>query len=136
MQTPARLCSHDAQGGGDTVVARALPGRPGQVVIDKIMGDRGRLTLDPTKNCIGIAAAETLRLLGPTSCGVALTLQKVRLGEEGAAVHPPSSSSHALPSPARAPATHLQHRTPRNRACPWGPAWAPRPPAQPPRRGR
>lgn len=59
------------------VVARALPDKPGQVVIEKIEGDNGRLTLDPTKNCIGIAAQETLRLVGNVSCGVSLSLQKV-----------------------------------------------------------
>jgi homoserine kinase len=65
------------QGGGDVVVARVLPDMPGQVVIEKIDGDNGRLTLDPTKNCIGIAAYETLKLVGNVSCGVSITLQKV-----------------------------------------------------------
>lgn len=66
------------QGGGDTVVARAIPGKPGEVVIDAITGDGGRLSLDPAKNCIGVAATETLKLLGSAvSCGVGLTLQKV-----------------------------------------------------------
>lgn len=66
------------------MVARVLPDKPGQVVIDKIDGDNGRLTLDPTKNCIGIAAYETLKLLGSVSCGVSLTLQKVRDTEQWA----------------------------------------------------
>jgi hypothetical protein len=30
----------------------------------------------PEKNCIGIAALETLKLIGQPSCGVALTLNK------------------------------------------------------------
>ncbi|KAF5843025.1 ribosomal protein S5 domain 2-type protein [Dunaliella salina] len=64
------------EGGGDVVVARALPDKPGQVVIEKIDGDNGRLTLDPTKNCIGIAASETMKLIGNVSFGVSLTLQK------------------------------------------------------------
>ncbi|KAL6758485.1 GHMP kinase [Haematococcus lacustris] len=64
------------QGGGDTVTARALPDQPGVVLIDKIEGDKGRLSLDPAKNCIGIAAQETLKLLGPVTCGVGLTLHK------------------------------------------------------------
>ncbi|GFH29309.1 homoserine kinase, partial [Haematococcus lacustris] len=46
------------------------------VLIDKIEGDKGRLSLDPAKNCIGIAAQETLKLLGPVTCGVGLTLHK------------------------------------------------------------
>ncbi len=60
------------------MVARAIPGKPGEVVIDAITGDGGRLSLDPAKNCIGVAATETLKLLGSAvSCGVGLTLQKV-----------------------------------------------------------
>lgn len=65
------------QGDGDIVTARALPGKPGQVVIESIDGDNGRLSLDPAKNCIGIAATETLKLIGQPSCGVALKLKKV-----------------------------------------------------------
>lgn len=49
-----------------------------QVVIEAIHGDGGRLSLDPADNCVGIAAAETLKLLGSPSCGVALTLHKAR----------------------------------------------------------
>lgn len=65
------------QGQGDIVTATAIPGRPGEVVIEHIEGDGGRLTMDPTKNCIGIAASETLKLLGcAPSCGVALRLKK------------------------------------------------------------
>ncbi|EFJ45216.1 hypothetical protein VOLCADRAFT_94379 [Volvox carteri f. nagariensis] len=65
------------QGGGDTVVVKALPGRAGEVVIEAIKGDGGRLSLDPAKNCIGVAASETLKLLGgAVSCGVSLTLHK------------------------------------------------------------
>lgn len=66
------------QGEGDTVTARALPGRPGEVVIEKITGDGGRLTLVAEENCVGIAAIETLKLIGPISCGIGLTLHKVR----------------------------------------------------------
>lgn len=64
------------QGGGDTVVAKVLPDRPGEIVIEKIEGDGGRLSLDPANNCIGVAAAETLKLLGQPTCGVSLTLHK------------------------------------------------------------
>lgn len=64
------------QGEGDTVVARALPDRPGELVIESIQGDGGRLSLDPAKNCVGIAAAETLKMIGQPSCGVGLTLHK------------------------------------------------------------
>ncbi len=69
-----------AQGGGDTVIAKVLPNQPGKVVIEKIEGDKGRLSLDPAKNCIGIAATETLKLIGQVSCGVSLTLHKVSTG--------------------------------------------------------
>lgn len=68
------------QGEGDTVTARVLPDQPGKVVIDKIEGDNGRLSLNATDNCIGIAAIETLKLMGQPSCGVALSLHKVREG--------------------------------------------------------
>ncbi|PNH06234.1 Homoserine kinase [Tetrabaena socialis] len=64
------------RGGGDTVVAKVIPGRPGEIVIESIQGDGGRLSLDPAKNCIGVAAAETLKLVGAVSCGVSLTLDK------------------------------------------------------------
>lgn len=65
------------------MTATALPGEPGVVRIDSITGDGGRLTLNAGKNCVGIAAAETMALLAaslgvPISCGVALQLQKVR----------------------------------------------------------
>lgn len=64
------------EGEGDTVTARVLPDQPGVVAIEAITGDGGRLSLDPADNCIGIAAAETLKLLGSPSCGVSLTLHK------------------------------------------------------------
>ncbi|KIZ07520.1 homoserine kinase [Monoraphidium neglectum] len=64
------------EGEGDTVTARVLPDQPGKVVIDKIEGDNGRLSLNAADNCIGIAAIETLKLIGQPSCGVALTLHK------------------------------------------------------------
>ena len=51
--------------------------KPGVVEIASIEGDGGRLSLDPQKNCVGIAARETLALLGNCSCGVSLTLRKV-----------------------------------------------------------
>lgn len=59
------------------MTATALHGRPGEVVIESIEGDGGRLTLDPSKNCVGIAAIETLKILGGSpSCGVGLKLRK------------------------------------------------------------
>eukprot|EP00878_Enallax_costatus_P009140 GHUV01009554.1.p1 GENE.GHUV01009554.1~~GHUV01009554.1.p1 ORF type:complete len:362 (+),score=75.51 GHUV01009554.1:332-1417(+) len=64
------------EGEGDTVIAKVLPDQPGKVVIESIIGDNGRLSLVPEDNCIGIAAIETLKLLGNTSCGVSLTLHK------------------------------------------------------------
>ncbi|GJP45087.1 hypothetical protein CLOM_g4480, partial [Closterium sp. NIES-68] len=46
----------------------ADPGRPcppsGNIIIERIEGDNGRLGLDPTTNCIGIAARATMELLG------------------------------------------------------------------------
>ncbi|WIA14891.1 hypothetical protein OEZ85_001607 [Tetradesmus obliquus] len=64
------------EGDGDTVTAKVLRDQPGKVVIESIVGDNGRLSLDPADNCIGIAATETLKLLGNPSCGVSLTLHK------------------------------------------------------------
>ncbi len=77
LWTDGRIVSHHVQGEGDTVVARVLPNEPGKVVIEGIEGDGGRLTLDPAKNCIGVAATETMKLLGQVSCGVSLKLTKV-----------------------------------------------------------
>lgn len=62
------------------MIARVLPDLPGKVVIDKIEGDSGRLSLNAADNCIGIAAIETLKLIGQPSCGVSLTLHKVGTG--------------------------------------------------------
>lgn len=69
-----------------------LPDQPGKVVIESITGDNGRLSLVAEDNCIGIAAIETLKLLGNTSCGVSLTLHKVscadaRLINHGCGLH-------------------------------------------------
>lgn len=50
---------------------------PGEVVIRSITGDDGRLPLIAVDNCVGIAAIETLNLLGQTECGIAITLDKV-----------------------------------------------------------
>lgn len=68
------------QGEGDTVTAEAMPNLPaGEVVIRSITGDDGRLPLIAVDNCVGIAAMETLKLLGQTECGVGITLNKVKL---------------------------------------------------------
>lgn len=64
------------QGEGDTVTASVLPDQPGKVVITEITGDNGRLPLTAEENCIGIAAIETLKLIGQPSCGISLTLEK------------------------------------------------------------
>lgn len=45
------------QGEGDVVTARVLPDRPGEVVIEGIEGDGGRLSLEAPKNCVGERAA-------------------------------------------------------------------------------
>ena len=55
-----------------------MPDLPdGEVVIKSITGDDGRLPLVASNNCVGIAAIETIKLLGDINCGVALTLLKV-----------------------------------------------------------
>jgi homoserine kinase len=74
----AGIAASILQGDGDTVTAKVLRDQPGKVVIESIVGDNGRLSLEPSDNCIGIAATETLKLLGNPSCGVSLKLHKVR----------------------------------------------------------
>ena len=63
-------------GAGDTVTAKALPGQRGVVVVAFVEGDGGRLSLDPSKNCAGIAAAAMLTLMGTPDAGVELTVHK------------------------------------------------------------
>lgn len=58
---------------GDRVTARRAEG-PG-VTIEKVEGDGGALSLDPTKNTAGIAAAATLAKAG-IETGVSLTIVK------------------------------------------------------------
>ncbi len=60
-------------GRGDVVDAR-LTDRA-EVIIEEISGDNGRLSLDPAKNTAGVAARETLKIIGATG-GVALKLHK------------------------------------------------------------
>lgn len=60
-------------GRGDVVEARLID-RP-DVVIEEITGDNGRLSLDAAKNTAGVAATETLKIIGATG-GVALKLHK------------------------------------------------------------
>jgi hypothetical protein len=122
------------------VTARVLPDQPGRVVIDKIEGDNGRLSLNAAENCIGIAAIETLKLIGQPSCGVALTLHKVRR-LDGAARRAACAAGgrhrrrrgrqagccRPLPRPA-----YCRHRR-GSRARPHAPAPPPpRPPSRPP----
>lgn len=64
------------EGLGDVVEARLLDGRPGRVLIERIEGDGGRLPREADHNTAGIAARETLKLLGNPDHGVALTLYK------------------------------------------------------------
>lgn len=66
------------QGQGDTVEARIIDGEPGTVVIEDIVGDGGRLDKEPSQNCCGIAALETLAMLpgGAPKCAIALRLHK------------------------------------------------------------
>eukprot|EP00239_Pterosperma_sp_CCMP1384_P007080 CAMPEP_0197844012 /NCGR_PEP_ID=MMETSP1438-20131217/978_1 /TAXON_ID=1461541 /ORGANISM="Pterosperma sp., Strain CCMP1384" /LENGTH=396 /DNA_ID=CAMNT_0043454537 /DNA_START=463 /DNA_END=1653 /DNA_ORIENTATION=+ len=64
------------EGQGDTVTARLLPDRPGEVVIEDIQGDGGRLSYEAADNCSGIAAIETLKLLGVSDMGIGISLNK------------------------------------------------------------
>ncbi len=48
-------------------------------MIESIIGDGGRLSLDATKNCVGIAANAALKAMGrETTCGISLKLDKVQ----------------------------------------------------------
>lgn len=58
------------------MTATVLKGKQ-RVVIDQVEGDGGRLSLKSAENCAGIAAYHTLKLMGKTSCGVSLKLEKV-----------------------------------------------------------
>ena len=51
----------------------------GRVVIEDITGDDGRLPRIAERNCVGIAAIETIKLLGDVDCGISLTLNKVNI---------------------------------------------------------
>ena len=76
-----RLYAQNDSSAGDIVTATALPGQPGRVVIERITGDGGRLSLEAAQNCVGIAALEALEMLkashGSPTCGVSLVLEKV-----------------------------------------------------------
>ena len=78
------------------MIAKSLNGRPGEVVIESISGDDGRLSLEAGSNCAGIAALETMKLLGQTKCGVSLTLHKV--GCRGSTPLPPPPPTSAAPT--------------------------------------
>eukprot|EP00889_Picochlorum_renovo_P006752 jgi/Picre1/33782/NNA_001261.t1 len=69
-------CAIDGE--GDIVTARVLEeAAPGEVVIESIEGDGGRLSLDAAQNCAGIAAIETVKLFAAVpSCGIGITLKK------------------------------------------------------------
>ena len=60
-------------GDGDIVEVRQLDGP--DIAIEHISGDGGQLTLDPTKNTAGVAAAHALKIIG-TDKGVAIKLYK------------------------------------------------------------
>ncbi|QDZ23315.1 homoserine kinase [Chloropicon primus] len=76
------------EGRGDTVAAKPMEvsasstNLEDRVLIERIEGDLGRLTLESKSNCAGIAAIETLRLMerecGPLAkgAGVSLDLEK------------------------------------------------------------
>ena len=60
-------------GRGDVVEARSID--RSDVIIEEITGDDGRLSRDAAKNTAGVAARETLKIIGATG-GVALKLHK------------------------------------------------------------
>lgn len=65
------------EGQGDVVTATLRPDLfGGSVQISGCVGDGGRLSLVPSQNCCGIAAAATLQLLGVRSAGVSLAIRK------------------------------------------------------------
>lgn len=65
------------EGAGDVVTVTARPDlAPNEILIESIEGDGGRLSLEPDDNCCGIAARETLKLIGGAEVGVSLTLNK------------------------------------------------------------
>ena len=59
---------------GDEVVMR-LTDRAGEVVIEKIIGDGGKLPLDPDKNTVSIVVQQLLQYVGSRH-GMAITLYK------------------------------------------------------------
>lgn len=58
---------------GDTVEAKKIDSS--EVIIEAVSGDDGRLSLDPSKNTAGVAAQETLKIIGTTT-GVVIKLHK------------------------------------------------------------
>lgn len=58
---------------GDIVEANKIDSP--EVIIEAVSGDDGRLSLDPSRNTAGIAARETLKIIGTTT-GVAVRLHK------------------------------------------------------------
>lgn len=76
---------------GDIVTATVLPGQPGRVIIESITGDGGRLPLEASENCVGIAALEALEMIkasyGTPTCGVSLVLEKVMISTARIRIH-------------------------------------------------
>jgi homoserine kinase len=65
------------EGLGDHVSAEVNEDvEPGKILISFIDGDNNRLSLNPMKNCAGIAAKATMELLGVRSVGLSLALHK------------------------------------------------------------
>ncbi|KAJ7567206.1 hypothetical protein O6H91_02G136800 [Diphasiastrum complanatum] len=65
------------EGLGDVVcaeISESVP--PGEILIQKVTGDGGRLSYNQKKNCAGIAGKATMELLGVTSFGLSLSLFK------------------------------------------------------------
>lgn len=131
------------------MTARVLEGRPGEVVIDSIEGDGGRLSLVAAENCVGIAALETLRLMQrQPACGVSLTLKKVRLRPSAhcrlclcqvlTALAPsccpvasrPHDSGSCKQLSLQGHKAHQLQQTNMRRDCRWGAGWAAARPAR------
>lgn len=55
-------------------MSEAVPA--GEIQIEAITGDNGRLSCVPEDNCAGIAGKATLELLGAQSVGIVLNLHK------------------------------------------------------------
>ena len=96
------------QGMGDRVTAKVVPGTPGTLSIEHITGDGGRLSLEPAKNCIGIAAQATLDMYKAAghSVDIAISLSLVKVSR-GACCSWPAALSALLHAAWLLPVIHF-----------------------------